>query len=133
MYSVTKTLSFCYGHRLLNYEGKCKHLHGHNGRVEIRLSSAELDRRGMVVDFGDVKEVVKNFVDSELDHKMILCDKDSMVPVLKERNEPYFLMKENPTAENIAKVIFDFAHKQKLPVISVRLWETDTSFAEYSG
>ena len=133
MYSVTKTISFCYGHRLLNYDGKCKHLHGHNGRAEIVLSSKKLDRRGMVVDFGDVKRIVKGFVDRELDHKMILCEKDSIIPLLKSRKEPYFPTKENPTAENIAKLIYDFAHKKKLPVVSVRLWETDTSFAEYSG
>ena len=133
MYSVTKTISFCYGHRLLNYSGKCKHLHGHNGVIEIGLSTKKLDKRGMVVDFGDVKAIVKGFVDRELDHKMILCDKDSIVSVLKERGEPYFLMKENPTAENIAKLIYDFARSKKLPVLSVKLWETDTSFAEYSG
>ncbi len=133
MYSVTKTISFCYGHRLLNYDGKCKHLHGHNGRIEIKLSTKKLDKRGMVVDFGDVKTIVKGFVDRELDHKMILCDKDSIIPMLKERGEPYFLMKENPTAENIAKLIYEFARAKKLPVQSVLLWETDTSFAEYSG
>lgn len=133
MYSVTKTISFCYGHRLLNYQGKCKHLHGHNGRVEILLSAKKLDKRGMVVDFGDVKQIVKGFVDDNLDHKMILCGKDPMAPVLKSHREPYYLMKENPTAENIARHIFDFARSKRLPVIRVRLWETDTSFAEYSG
>ena len=133
MYKVAKAISFCYGHRLLHYDGKCKHLHGHNGLVEIVLTSKKLDRRGMVVDFGDVKEIVKSFVDRELDHKMILCDRDPMVPILKAQHEPYYLMKENPTAENIAKHIFQFARAKKLPVLSVRLWETDTSFAEYSG
>ncbi len=133
MYKVSKTISFCYGHRLLNYDGKCKHLHGHNGRVEIVLSTKELDDRGMVLDFGDVKQIVKSFVDQELDHKMILCDKDPILPVLKSQKEPHFLMKENPTAENIAKLLFDYAQSKNLPVQSVRLWETDTSFAEYSG
>jgi 6-pyruvoyltetrahydropterin/6-carboxytetrahydropterin synthase len=133
MYSVTKTISFCYGHRLLNYDGKCKHLHGHNGLAEITLSSKKLDGRGMVVDFSDVKKVVKVFLDDQLDHNMILCDKDPMVPVLKERGERFFLMKENPTAENIAKLIYDFAQSKSLPVEKVRLWETATSFAEYSG
>ena len=132
MYRVTKTISFCYGHRLLNYDGKCRHLHGHNGRAEIVLSSKSLDIRGMVVDFGEVKEVVKSFIDSELDHRMILCKKDPIISILKARKEPYFLMSENPTAENIAKLIYDFARSKNLPVISVRLWETDTSFAEYS-
>ena len=58
MYVVTKRIDFCYGHRLLNYEGKCKYLHGHNGRVEIELEGERLDDRGMVTDFGDIKRVM---------------------------------------------------------------------------
>ena len=45
MFQVTRTIHFCYGHRLLNYQGKCRYLHGHNGKVEIELSSKALDRR----------------------------------------------------------------------------------------
>src|SRR4051812_25839744 len=116
MYSVTKSISFCYGHRLLNYDGKCKHLHGHNGRAEIRLQVESLDHRGMVVDFGDVKNIVGTFIDRELDHRMILSKKDPVVSILKDLGEPYFLIEENPTAENIAKLIFNFAKGKKLPV-----------------
>lgn len=133
MYQVTKTISFCYGHRLLNYDGKCKYLHGHNGRAEITLKSSGLDRRGMVVDFSDVKNIVGTFIKTELDHKMLLNRKDKMISVLKGLGEPYFVTDENPTAENIAKLIFEFARKKKLPVDSVKLWETDTSFAVYNG
>lgn len=132
MYCVTKSISFCYGHRLLNYDGKCRHLHGHNGRAEITLGAERLDRRGMVVDFADVKKIVKNFIDGQLDHKMLLCRKDPIVKALRERKESYFLMDDNPTAENIAKLIFDFSRSRKLPVISVKLCETETSFAVYS-
>lgn len=131
MFSVTKVISFCYGHRLLNYEGKCKFLHGHNGKAEILLRSKTLDLRGMVVDFGNVKNLVGNFINERLDHKMLLCKKDPLVPELKKMGEPCFLMDENPTAENIAKLIFLYARGKKLPVVSVKLWETDTSFAVY--
>ncbi len=133
MYQVTKTISFCYGHRLLNYDGKCKFLHGHNGRAEITLKSEKLDHRGMVVDFSDVKNVVGTFIKTELDHKMLLNRQDKMIEVLKGLGEPYFVTDENPTAENIAKLIFEFARAKKLPVVSVKLWETDTSFAVYGG
>lgn len=133
MYQVTKSISFCYGHRLLNYDGKCKFLHGHNGRAEITLKSEKLDHRGMVVDFSDVKNVVGTFIKTELDHKMLLNRQDKMIEVLKNLGEPYFITDENPTAENIAKLIFEFARGRKLPVISVKLWETDTSFAVYGG
>ena len=131
MYRVTKSILFCYGHRLLNYDGKCRHLHGHNGRAEITLAAEKLDPRGMVFDFGDVKALIGSYIDRELDHKMLLCRKDPMVPVLKERGEACTLMEENPTAENIARLIFDFAAGKKLPVVSVRLWETENSFAVY--
>ena len=72
MYSVTKKVEFCYGHRLLDYDGVCRHLHGHNAVVEIEVQAETLDRREMVVDFGDIKKTVKAWIDRELDHRMIL-------------------------------------------------------------
>ena len=131
MYRVIKEIDFCYGHRLLNYEGKCRHLHGHNGRLEVVLETNELDRRGMVFDFGEVKTVVKAWVDAELDHKMILCKEDPALEVIQGLGEPVYLLDENPSAENIAKLIFQYAVSQDLPVVEVRLWETDTSCAVY--
>lgn len=131
MYSVTKIISFCYGHRLMNYEGKCKYLHGHNGLAEIALKAKKLDHRGMVIDFSDVKKVIGTFINDQLDHKMLLYKKDPLVAVLQDIGEPIFLMDENPTAENIAKLIFDFAFGKNLPIVSAKLWETETSFAIY--
>ena len=131
IHKVTKEIHFCYGHRLLNYRGKCKDLHGHNGKVEIEVSSQSLDRRGMVVDFGDINRIVKEWIDQVLDHKLLLAREDPLVPVLLNLNEPLFLMDTNPTAENIAKLIYEYAHSQGLAVTEVRLWETATSFATY--
>jgi len=131
MFKVTKHIDFCYGHRLLNYDGQCRHLHGHNGRVEVDIESAKLDARGMVVDFADIKRILKSWIDDTLDHRMLLNKADPLIPVLKERGELYVLLDENPTAENIAKLIFDHARSKGLPVVEVRLWETPTSFAAY--
>lgn len=130
-FSVTKILDFCYGHRLLNYEGKCKHLHGHHARVEIVLTSDTLDRRGMVCDFLDIKKQLQPWIDARLDHKMLLNEADPLANFLKKEGEPIFLMPENPTAENIAKLIFHEAKKLGLPVESVRLWENPDSHATY--
>ena len=130
-YTVTKTISFSYGHRLLDYSGKCKYLHGHNGRAEITLRSDKLDKRGMVLDFTDIKNTLGSFIKDKLDHKIILSKKDPLAPVLKKMGEPYFEMETNPTAENIAHLIFVSAKKHKLPIMSVKLWETDTSYALY--
>ena len=76
MYRVTREFHFCYGHRLLNYDGKCRHLHGHNGRAVIALEAPQLDRLGMVVDFSHIKRVVSAWIDEALDHKMLLHKDD---------------------------------------------------------
>ena len=132
MYEVTKEIHFCYGHRLRDYPKKCKHLHGHNGRVEISLASATLDHRGMVIDFEDIKDVVQRWIMSELDHKLLLRKDDPLIPVLSDLNEAFLSVDENPTAENIAKMIFDYTKSQGFPVVAVRLWETPTSVAVYT-
>ncbi len=131
-HSVTRVIHFCYGHRLLNYEGKCRHPHGHNGRVEISLSRPRLDRLGMVMDFEEIKARVQRWIDAELDHKMLLHKRDPLVKILADLGEPVVTMAGNPTAEAIAKLIFDYARKQRLPVTAVRVWETVNSYAEYS-
>lgn len=131
MYSVTKEIHFCYGHRLLRYSGECRHLHGHNGKVEVELRSKKLDERAMVYDFSDISQVVKTWIDKTLDHTMILNEKDPLVGDLKKRGERFITIKTNPTAEAIAKMIYDYAVSQKFPVYRVTLWETASSFATY--
>ncbi len=133
MYKVSKEINFCYGHRLLDYDGRCAHPHGHNGKIEIELEASKLDNRGMVYDFGDIKEMISRWVDSELDHRMILRKDDPLVKILKDLKEPCFLMDENPTAEALAKLIFDHGKSKKLPIASVTFWETPGSKATYSA
>lgn len=133
MHTIVKRLNFCYGHRLMNYEGKCRHPHGHNGVLELELASEKLDERGMVVDFGEVKALVVRFVDEELDHRMLLRHDDPLVKALADIGERAYVMPENPTAENIAKLVYLEAQAQGLPVVAVRLWETHDAFAEYKG
>jgi 6-pyruvoyltetrahydropterin/6-carboxytetrahydropterin synthase len=132
MFTVVREMSFSYGHRLLNYEGKCRHLHGHNGRLEIHLRADSLDARGMVMDFSEIKKKVAEWIDRELDHKMLLCREDPVLPYLRQIGEPVVVMDSNPTAENIARFIFEYAEKQGLPVQMVKLWETANSSATYS-
>jgi len=131
MYSVSETVFFSYGHRLLDYDGKCAHPHGHNARVEIRLEAAALDGRGMVVDFEEIGGQVREWVDAHLDHRMLLRRDDPLVKALTDLGEPVFLMEVSPTAEAIAKVIFDAAASRGLPVAEVRVWETEASIASY--
>ena len=133
MFRVTKELHFCYGHRLLNYDGKCRHLHGHNGRAIITVEAAALDELGMVVDFTLLKRAVGGWIDDYLDHKMLLHKDDPIIPELVRQGEPFVTLDVNPTAENIARMIFDHARGEGLPVVEVTLWETDNSFATYRG
>ena len=131
MFRVTRQIDFCYGHRLLNYDGKCRFLHGHNGRAIIVMEAEKLDSRGMVLDFSDIKRVVSTWIDDTLDHRMILHRDDPVMPVLKKLGEPMYLVDENPTAENIAKLIFDFTANAGFPIIEARLWETPNCYATY--
>src|SRR5262245_28968053 len=131
MYSVTKRIDFCYGHRLLDYEGICRHPHGHNAVAEIEVAAVDLDGRNMVCDFGDIKAVVKTWIDRELDHKMLLREDDPLVKALQQLGEPVFLLDSNPTVERIARLIVDYTSQQGFPVARVTVWETPTSFAEY--
>lgn len=131
MYRVSRQIDFCYGHRLLNYDGKCKFLHGHNGRAIIVLESDRLDHRGMVLDFSDIKKVVSRWIDETLDHRMILHREDPAVELLQNLGEPLFLVDWNPTAENLAKLIFDFTANAGFPIIEARLWETPNCCATY--
>jgi 6-pyruvoyltetrahydropterin/6-carboxytetrahydropterin synthase len=132
MFRVTREIDFCYGHRLLEYDGKCRYLHGHNGRAVISIQAEHLDHLGMVLDFSDIKKVVSQWIDDNLDHRMILHEDDPVVPYLRQLNEPMYLIRENPTAENIAKLIFDFASSRDYPVSQVDLWETRHCYASFA-
>jgi 6-pyruvoyltetrahydropterin/6-carboxytetrahydropterin synthase len=133
MYSVTKRIDFCYGHRLLDYDGACKHPHGHNAVAEIEVRTETLDKRNMVVDFTGIKQRVKSWIDRELDHRMILRQDDPLAAVLHELGEPVYLLESNPTVERIARLLFDISREQGLPVVRVTVWETPSSWATYSG
>ena len=134
MYSVTKRIEFCYGHRLMDYNGVCRHPHGHNAVVEIEIDADSLDGRNMVVDFSDIKRIVKGWIDQELDHKMILRQRRSAGRRRCRRmGEPMYLLESNPTVERIAQLIFDKSREQGLPVSRVTVWETPTSWATYSA
>ena len=132
MFSIMRRIDFCYGHRLLGDPGKCGHLHGHNGRAEIVLQADELDDRSMVADFSDVEKLLGTWIDEHLDHRMVLRRNDPLAEVLQSLGEPVFLMEGDPTAEAIARLLFQVARERGLPASEVRLWETPDSLAVYA-
>ena len=131
MYEVMQEVPFCYGHRLLEHKGRCARLHGHNGVAVIVLRRADLDRQGMVVDFDDIEMRVRSWVDRTLDHTMLLNENDPLVAVLSAHDEPFLGVPFNPTAEQIARMIFEYVLSEGFPVTEVRLKESDGSIAAY--
>lgn len=133
MYSVTKQFEFCYAHRLHGYEGKCGNIHGHTARVEVSCEVKELPQNGMVIDFRDLFEKVGCWIDENLDHRMILSANDPVVNILKEVKEDVKTLDFPPSAENLAKVIYDAAKSFGFPVVKVSFWESPTSVATFGA
>ncbi len=131
MYSVTKEIDFCYGHRLPGHTGKCRHLHGHNATAIIRLESETLDPMGMVCDFGDIGGYVRDWIDEEIDHNMLMSRHDPLLRLLEGAGERVYVMDSNPTAENIARLIYEKVAAAGYPVVEVSLRETGSAEASY--
>lgn len=131
MYRVTQEVRFCYGHRLMDYVGRCARIHGHNARVELVLAAASLDRKGFVMDFDELHATAHAWIEETLDHRLLLRADDPVAPVLRSAGEPFVALPENPTAEFLARWIHDELRARALPVVAVRFWETETSLAEY--
>lgn len=141
--SITRRFTFDAGHRIFGHESKCKHLHGHTYHVELSVSSPELDSLGRVVDFGVLKTLVGSWIDSDLDHNLLLNSDDPiapdnldpfMVPILYNGKFPYLFKGVNPTAENIAKEIYHASRimlPEHISVVSVVVHETPNCRACY--
>ena len=124
MFEVTVEQTFAAGHALRHYKGKCENVHGHNYRVQVTAEGEQLNSIGLLVDFVELKRVVRQTVD-RLDHQFI------------NDLEPFTEL--NPSAENIAKYFYDnvvagmHLAESGAPVriAQVKIWETDTSIAVY--
>jgi len=123
MFEVTVEDTFSAGHYLRNYKGKCENPHGHNYKVRVTLQGRELDHAGLLLDFKDLKIVIKPVVDY-LDHQMM------------NDIAPFDVL--NPSAENLAKYFYDETNKYladqtsgRVRVKDVTIWETDTTTATY--
>ncbi len=115
----------------MDFDGPCKHPHGHNSRVEILLRGDTLDRCDILYEFSALKQHVRNWINETLDHKMLLRKDDPLVAPLQKLGEPVHLFDTNPTAEAIARLIYEQCERSGLPIEEVRVWETDSSWASY--
>jgi 6-pyruvoyltetrahydropterin/6-carboxytetrahydropterin synthase len=144
--TCTKVLRFSAGHRLLNHEGQCAQLHGHNYRAEITAAtlSWHLDAIGRVVDFSVLKAKLGAWIDREWDHAFIVNLDDEhaihalhLFTQLSGLTQRIAYLDRNPTAENMARQLFhvgnELLHPDGVQVVRVRLWETATCFAEVTA
>jgi len=120
MYYATVIKHFSAAHHLRDYEGKCERVHGHNYRVELQLKSPIVDRSGMVADFTVLRQALEKVL-QRFDHQ--------------DLNEVRPFDKLNPTAENIAKLVWEEMNikfnTRRIKVSKVTVWETESSFATY--
>ena len=117
MYAITVRSGFSSAHQLRGYKGKCENLHGHNWTVEVCITGEETDATGMLIDFKDVKKVLQEIL-GEIDHRVL--------------NEVEPFDKINPTAENIAKYVFEKIKQRIAKKISlVKVCESENTSAKY--
>jgi 6-pyruvoyltetrahydropterin/6-carboxytetrahydropterin synthase len=123
VYYVTVKTEFAAAHQLRGYRGKCENLHGHNWKIEVTLKGKALDKVGMLVDFTELKAWLRVIIDEQLDHRNL-------------NDIPPFDAALNPSAENLAKYIFDGVAGRApagIAVDRVTVYETDRCCAAYTG
>lgn len=139
---ITKQFSFETGHALYGYDGKCKNVHGHSYKLSVTVIGKPILNRedvkfGMVIDFTDLKKIVKEEIVDQFDHATVFNETTPHIELAKElknRGHHVILVDYQPTSENM---VIDFAQriKNRLPngiaLFSLKLQETDSSFAEW--
>jgi 6-pyruvoyltetrahydropterin/6-carboxytetrahydropterin synthase len=139
---ITKQFSFETGHALYGYDGKCKNVHGHSYKLSVTVIGTPITDKnnvkyGMVIDFGDLKKIVRREIVDVFDHATVFNKNTPHIELaneLKDRGHDVILVDYQPTSENM---VIDFAAKIKehlpetIKLYSLRLQETDTSFAEW--
>jgi 6-pyruvoyltetrahydropterin/6-carboxytetrahydropterin synthase len=139
---ITKQFSFETGHALYGYDGKCKNVHGHSYKLSVTVIGTPITdtlnvKFGMVIDFTDLKKIVKEEIVDLFDHATVFNKNTPHVELAKElsdRGHHVILVDYQPTSENM---VIDFARKIKdrlpneIKLHSLKLQETETSFAEW--
>ncbi|WP_442264883.1 6-pyruvoyl trahydropterin synthase family protein [Tenacibaculum sp. ZS6-P6] len=139
---ITKQFNFETGHALYGYDGKCKNVHGHSYKLSVTVIGQPINdssnvKYGMVIDFGDLKVIVKEEIVDVFDHATVFNKNTPHVELakeLKDRGHDVILVDYQPTSE---MMVIDFAQKIKnrlpenIKLHSIKLQETDTSYAEW--
>jgi len=139
---ITKQFNFETGHALFGYDGKCKNVHGHSYKLSVTVIGKPITdssnvKFGMVIDFGDLKKIVKEEIVDVFDHATVFNQNTPHIELAKElknRGHHVILVDYQPTSENMV-IDFSTKIKNRLPdtikLFSLKLQETETSFAEW--
>ena len=121
MYRLMIKTSFAAAHNLINYQGDCENLHGHNWRVEVIVAAKELDKAGLGIDFKILKKQTNSLLD-ELDHKYL----NDLTP----------FKNDSPSSENISRYLFErlgeTLNNENITVEKINVWESENACASYS-
>jgi len=136
MYTIRKKFKFEMAHQLdMAYSKACsEQIHGHSYICEMFFKGGELDESGMIIDFGEVKDKIKNYINS-WDHSLVMPNTmpKQYIKCLKKYNKNLKIVNYNPTAENMARDIYGYVKSFFPQCCKIRLHETDTGYAEYEG
>ncbi|WP_181305860.1 6-carboxytetrahydropterin synthase [Rufibacter sp. XAAS-G3-1] len=138
---LTRRFTFEAAHALRHYDGPCRHIHGHSYKLEVTIIGTPLvkekhPKEGMVLDFGDLKDIVNTHVLQQVDHALLLREggSEALISVLEEQGHKLMLTSFQPTCENLLLYIKDQLQPQ-LPapvrLHNLKLWETENAFAEW--
>ena len=136
MITCTRRLEFDAAHRVLGHGGRCRFLHGHRYSVEVTCVASELDNLDMIIDFSCIKGIIGKWIDSNFDHNILLNPEDPQLRhiINTEEQHPYVMTCGNPTAENIARELYDKTHTllpSAIKITKIRVHETPNCYAEY--
>lgn len=140
MFKTAKQFTFDMAHMLDGHDGKCKNLHGHTYILQVEVSGSLHEqgaKKGMVMDFADLKDIVKAHILDKMDHAFIYdttSERETQVAdLLNKLNSKTYGIATRTTAEEMTRHIFNVLQiEAKLPVSLIRLWETPSSYCEYS-
>jgi 6-pyruvoyltetrahydropterin/6-carboxytetrahydropterin synthase len=135
---ITRTHEIAAGHRVCGHEGKCRHLHGHSYRFEFTCEAQKLDEIGRVIDFSVIKDRLCQWLEDNLDHRMVLWCHDPLLPALRDVDPSVVALPLNPTAEHLAQYMVETVGPQELAgtgvaLVSCTVHETSKCSATYGA
>lgn len=142
MITDTKEFTFDCAHQLVGYDGKCKNIHGHTYKLQVTVEGPIINdcrdcKNGMIVDFTDLKDLVKTFILDNFDHAFIACGDEPILQSLIDNNYAVLILNRRTTCENMVQYMGEKLNNivkktsQSYDIQSVKLWETPTSFSEW--